>query len=107
GCVRLVEARGPRGAVEERLSLLPAGQDVLALPPSKDWRLVTVRAAGHAIAVTVDRGPSLEFSLDDLRRTNPAVPRDLSPYGALGVWSSQGVGFFQAPTITALGPPEQ
>jgi serine/threonine protein kinase len=94
------EARGAKQASIGRAGVLSPEQKIPPLPVSPTgWRRMQVRVLDHKVRVQVDQHMMAEF--DSKRCTQPfgeAGP-ELSPTGALGIWASDGGGFFREASI--------
>jgi serine/threonine protein kinase len=110
GSAYIDEARGAMGGHVEWLHPFPGGKGRLALPwkAARAWRRLHVRALDHKVTVTADESVSVEFDVKELNaspRLRELQGGPLDPRGALGVWASEGTGFFREAWIKAI-PPE-
>jgi serine/threonine protein kinase len=101
------EADGIEGSVFTWLRPLPRGKSILALPgpgpQPEGWRQVRVRVVDHEMKVTVDGGPSQEFSTGWLVGADSWLKdSSLDPRGAMGIWVRDGIGSFRNASYMAL-----
>jgi hypothetical protein len=106
GVGRVEEGEQARGGFYEPLRPLAEGRGSLPLPkPAKplDWHRLRIRVLHGKVTVAVEGGPAREFEVAWVKRSDPVLEGAvLDPRGAVGVWVTNGNGYFRNATILAL-----
>ncbi len=104
---RREQGDGPKTGFYELLRpLRQKGKAILALPKEQKpdgWHLMQLRVQGKTITLTVDNGPSQEFTAASIKQSDATLKEaPLEAHGMMGIWVKQGRGTFRKATLKII-----